>query len=76
MISTTITSVSNITCEVIDIFNDNGTLNEKAELYIGEDRFDVRKKITRRAYSDKGHMVKDEDICEQGRIFRAYRCGH
>jgi valyl-tRNA synthetase len=29
----------------IDIFNDNGTLNEKAELYVGEDRFVVRDKI-------------------------------
>ncbi len=29
----------------IDIFNDNGTLNESAELYIGMDRFDVRKQI-------------------------------
>ena len=29
----------------IDIFNDNGTLNEKAVLYVGMDRFDVRKQI-------------------------------
>jgi valyl-tRNA synthetase len=29
----------------IDIFNDNGTLNEAAGLYIGMDRFDVRKQI-------------------------------
>ncbi|MGP1539168.1 valine--tRNA ligase [Bacteroides pyogenes] len=29
----------------IDIFNDNGTLSEAAELYIGMDRFDVRKQI-------------------------------
>ncbi len=29
----------------IDIFNDNGTLHESAELYIGMDRFDVRKQI-------------------------------
>ncbi len=31
--------------EAIDIFNDNGTLNEKAQLYVGQDRFDVRKQI-------------------------------
>ena len=31
--------------ETIDIFNDNGTLNEKAVLFVGEDRFVVRKKI-------------------------------
>lgn len=29
----------------IDIFNDNGTLNEAAGLYIGMDRFDVREQI-------------------------------
>jgi valyl-tRNA synthetase len=29
----------------IDIFNDDGTLSEKAELHIGEDRFEVREKI-------------------------------
>lgn len=31
--------------EVIDIFNDNGTLNEHGLAYSGMDRFDVRKKI-------------------------------
>ena len=31
--------------EVIDIFNDDGTMNERAQLYIGQDRFDVRKQI-------------------------------
>ncbi|MDR1227275.1 MAG: valine--tRNA ligase [Prevotellaceae bacterium] len=31
--------------EVIDIFNDNGTINEKGQLYVGQDRFDVRKQI-------------------------------
>ncbi len=29
----------------IDIFNDNGTLNEAAGLYVGMDRFDVRRQI-------------------------------
>ncbi len=32
--------------ESIDILNDNGTLNEAAKLYIGEDRFSVREKIS------------------------------
>jgi len=32
--------------EVIDIFNDNGTINEKGVLYVGQDRFDVRKQIS------------------------------
>lgn len=33
--------------ETIDIFNDNGTLNEKAQLYVGMDRFAVRKQIAK-----------------------------
>ncbi|KAA9339669.1 valine--tRNA ligase [Hymenobacter busanensis] len=32
---------------VIDILNDNGTLNEKAVLYVGQDRFAVRKQIAK-----------------------------
>jgi valyl-tRNA synthetase len=44
----------------IDIFNPNGTLNEAAQLYVGEDRMVVRKKIT--ADLEKaGNMVKIED---------------
>ena len=31
--------------ETIDIFNDNGTISEAAGLYVGMDRFDVRKQI-------------------------------
>ena len=31
--------------ETIDIFNDNGTINDKVGMYVGEDRFDVRRKI-------------------------------
>jgi valyl-tRNA synthetase len=31
--------------ESIDIFNDNGTLSPAAQLYVGMDRFDVRKQI-------------------------------
>jgi valyl-tRNA synthetase len=45
----------------IDIFNDNGTLNDKAEIYIGEDRFAVRKKISKELEA-KGHLVKVEEI--------------
>ena len=33
--------------ESIDIFNDNGTLSEAAGMYVGMDRFDVRKQITK-----------------------------
>jgi valyl-tRNA synthetase len=31
--------------QTIDIFNDNGTLNQHGEMYAGMDRFDVREKI-------------------------------
>ena len=46
--------------ESIDIFNDDGTLSEKAQLYIGEDRFDVREKIVP-ALEKAGNLVKIED---------------
>ncbi|MDA3890232.1 MAG: valine--tRNA ligase [Salinivirgaceae bacterium] len=46
--------------ESIDILNDNGTLSDKAELYIGKDRFEVRKEIV--ADLEKaGNMLKVED---------------
>jgi valyl-tRNA synthetase len=46
--------------EVVDIFNDDGTLNEKAQLYIGKDRFDVRKEIVADLKMNE-HIVKIED---------------
>ncbi len=50
--------------EVIDILNDDGTLNEAAQLYIGEDRFEARKKIVKELEA-KGHLVKVEDYTNQ-----------
>lgn len=44
----------------VDIFNPDGTLNESAEIYIGEDRFVVREKIAGEL-KEKGHLVKVED---------------
>ena len=44
----------------IDIFNDDGTLSEKAELFIGEDRFDVREKIIPEL-EKAGNLAKIED---------------
>ena len=46
--------------ESIDIFNDNGTLSEKAQLYVGLDRFVVREKIVE-DLTNHGHMLKIED---------------
>ena len=45
---------------VIDTFNPDGTMSEAAQLFIGEDRFVVRRKITE-ALKEKGHIVKIED---------------
>jgi valyl-tRNA synthetase len=46
--------------ESIDIFNPNGTLSEKAQFFIGEDRFAVRKKIVK-VLEEKGYLLKTED---------------
>lgn len=46
--------------ESIDIFNDNGTISEKGGMYVGMDRFDVRKKISE-DLKDKDLLVKTED---------------
>lgn len=46
--------------ESIDTINDDGTLSEKAQLYIGEDRFVVRKKIVK-DIDGVGQLVKVEE---------------
>ncbi|KEO74704.1 valine--tRNA ligase [Anditalea andensis] len=45
--------------EVIDILNDDGTLNDKAQILIGEDRFIARKKIAK-LLTESGHLAKEE----------------
>ena len=45
----------------IEILNDDGTLNENAKLYVGMDRFEVRKQIAKDLES-KELLVKVEDI--------------
>ncbi|GAB2693340.1 valine--tRNA ligase [Mucilaginibacter koreensis] len=45
---------------VIDILNDDGTLNEKAEILVGEDRFIARKKIAK-LLEEAGALEKVED---------------
>ncbi|MDR2916091.1 MAG: valine--tRNA ligase [Tannerella sp.] len=44
----------------IDIFNDNGTISEAGEIYIGMDRFDVRKQIVK-DLAAAGLLEKEED---------------
>ena len=46
--------------ESIDIFNDNGTLNEAAQVLVGEDRFNARKLIVP-MLEGAGNLVKTED---------------
>ena len=46
--------------EIIDILNDDGTLNESAQLYIGKDRFDVRNEIAA-DLEKKGFLVRTEE---------------
>ena len=46
--------------QVIDIFNDDGTLSDKAGLFIGGDRFDVREMIIPEL-EKAGHIAKIED---------------
>jgi valyl-tRNA synthetase len=45
---------------VIDILNDDGTLNDKAQIFVGEDRFIARKKIAKELEA-KEHLTKVED---------------
>jgi valyl-tRNA synthetase len=49
---------------VIDILNDDGTLNELAVILVGEDRFIARKKIAR-LLDEAGHLEKVEDYKSQ-----------
>ena len=46
--------------ETIDIFNDDGTMSEAAQFFIGHDRFEVRKEIIPEL-EKAGNLVKIED---------------
>ncbi len=46
---------------VVDVLNDDGTMSKAAELYIGEDRFVVRKKIAKQLEAE-GYLVKTEEL--------------
>jgi len=49
--------------DVIDTINDDGTLNERCEIpeYVGVDRFEVRKRITKKLKED-GFLLDQEDF--------------
>lgn len=46
--------------ELIDILNDDGTLNEKAQILVGEDRFVARKKVAK-LLEEGNYLSKVED---------------
>ncbi|HYJ65808.1 MAG TPA: valine--tRNA ligase, partial [Parafilimonas sp.] len=50
--------------EIVDVLNDDGTMSEAAQLFIGEDRFEVRKKMVA-ALEEANHIVKIEDYKNQ-----------
>jgi valyl-tRNA synthetase len=50
--------------EVVDIFNEDGTLNADAQIYIGEDRFEARKKISKEL-EEKGYLLKTEEYTSE-----------
>ncbi|MBE7169515.1 MAG: valine--tRNA ligase [Williamsia sp.] len=45
--------------DIINTLNEDGTLSEAAEIFVGEDRFTARKKIVQ-ALEEKGHLLKEE----------------
>lgn len=50
--------------EVIDILNDDGTLNEKAQILVGEDRFKARKAVVK-LLEEAGQLEKSEPYTSQ-----------
>jgi len=47
--------------EIIDTFNDDGTISEVAGIFVGEDRFVARKKVAK-LLEEEGLLVNTEDI--------------
>ncbi|MFO0414483.1 MAG: valine--tRNA ligase [Bacteroidota bacterium] len=52
--------------EVIDVLNEDGTLNEYAQIYVGEDRFAARKKIIQELQEKELLLKTEEYISEVG----------
>ncbi|MBS1783411.1 MAG: valine--tRNA ligase [Bacteroidetes bacterium] len=50
--------------QIVDTLNDDGTMSEAAQLYVGEDRFAVRKKIVQ-DLEQAGNLVKIEEYQNQ-----------
>jgi len=52
--------------DVIDVLNEDGTLNEYAQIYVGEDRFAARKKIIQELQEKELLLKTEEYISEVG----------
>ncbi|MBM3432799.1 MAG: valine--tRNA ligase [Bacteroidetes bacterium] len=50
--------------EIVDVFNDDGTLSNEAQIHIGMDRFEARKTIAAEL-EEKGHIVKTEEYTSE-----------
>jgi valyl-tRNA synthetase len=50
--------------EVVDILNDDGTLSEAAQVFVGEERFEARKKVVQRL-EDELFLEKVEDYTSE-----------
>ena len=56
--------------KTVDIFNEDGTLNATAQLFIGEDRFVARKKVAK-LLEEQGSLIEVEDY--QNNVGRSER---
>ncbi len=50
--------------EIVDTLNDDGTLSDAAQIFVGEERFEARKKVVAELEA-KGHIVKIEDYTSE-----------
>ena len=50
--------------EVVDVLNDDGTMSEAAQIYVGLDRFETRKKIAVEL-EEKGYLLKTEEYTSE-----------
>ncbi|HEY8388613.1 MAG TPA: valine--tRNA ligase, partial [Parasegetibacter sp.] len=58
--------------EVIDTLNEDGTLSDAAQIYVGVDRFEARKKVVEEL-REKGFLIKEEEY--QTRLGYSQRSG-
>jgi len=50
--------------EIVDILNEDGSLNDEAQIFVGQDRFEARKNIVKELEA-KGFLIKTEDYTSE-----------